>query len=103
MQYVQLLGMMVKIHNVILAVIMGLLFGHAFEAGQSIVCLQLFGRVVLLPVFFNAVLLINASLTDPFDNGTCGGFPAAKYDHALEVDGKSFVDAATNLPQWLTA
>jgi len=102
MQYVHLLGTMVKIHNLILAIIMGLLFGHAFQSGQIIVCVQLFARTLLIPVFFNAVLLINASLTDPFDNGT-GAFPSSNYDHAIEVDGSSFVEASGNLPSWITA
>lgn len=100
MQYVHLLGLMVKIHNVVIAVLMGILFGAAVRDGQTIICSQLFGRTVLMPILFNAILLINAELSDPFDGGSAD-FPGLKYDKAIEADGKAMISAAEALPAFI--
>merc|ERR1719377_416003 len=85
MQYVHLLGLLVKLHNLVLSVIMGALFGAAVRNGEIIICVQLFGRTLILPFLFNAILLINAELSDPFD-GSESDFPGAIYQDALEKD-----------------
>jgi len=100
MQYVHLLGFLVKLHNLVLSIIMGLLFGAAFSNGQYIICVMLFGRTLILPLLFNAILLINAELSDPFDGGETD-FPCLAYEQALEKDGKAFVAAYKNLPDWM--
>lgn len=102
MQYVHLLGLMVKIHNVVIAVLMGILFGAAVRDGQTIICSQLFGRTVLMPILFNAILLINAELSDPFDGGSAD-FPGLKYDKAIEADGKAIITASEALPAFIAA
>merc|ERR1719188_2697544 len=79
---------------------MGPLFGAALNAGKSIVCIQLFGRTLILPFLFNAILAINAGLADPFDGGQ-SDFPGERYEKALEVDCKAFVSAVQNAPSWL--
>jgi len=100
MQYVHLLCFLVKMHNCILSVIMGALFGAAVRNAQIIICIQLAGRTVILPLLFNAILLINAELADPFDGGPTD-FPALAYSAALEKDGSSFVKASQNQPDWM--
>jgi len=100
MQYVHLLGFLVKMHNVILSVIMGSLFGAAIRNSEIIICVQLAGRTLILPLLFNAILLINAELADPFDGGPTD-FPALAYSKALEMDGSSFVKASQNQPDWM--
>jgi len=100
MQYVHLLGLLVKMHNLVLAIIMGILFGAALRDMEMIICVQLFGRTCLLPLLFNAILLINAELSDPFE-GNMSDFPGTTYEKALEKDGKAFCDATNNLPDWL--
>jgi len=100
MQYVHLLGLLVKLHNTVLAVIMGILFGAAVRDGRTIICIQLFCRTLILPVMFNAILLINCELSDPFD-GAITAFPTSKYEKALEKDAQSVLDAYDNLPQWM--
>jgi len=100
MQYVHLLGFLVKMHNVILSVIMGSLFGAAVRNSEIIICIQLAGRTLILPLLFNAILLINAELADPFDGGPTD-FPALAYSKALEMDGSSFVKASQNQPDWM--
>jgi len=98
--YVHLLGMLVKVHNTILAVIMGALFGAAVRDGNTIICVQLFARTLILPFLFNAILLINTELSDPFDGGI-SGFPVSVYEKALDNDSKGMVKATEHEPEWM--
>lgn len=100
MQYVHLLGFLVKVHNIICAILMGLLFSRAVKDRSIIICMQLIGRTLLLPFLFNAILLISAQLADPFDGGT-SDFPGGKYDKGIEADSQSFLEAGSRLPKWL--
>lgn len=100
MTYVHLLGFLVKMHNAILAVIMGVLFGAAVRNAETIICCQLIGRTLILPVLFNAILLINAELSDPF-SGHQTDFPATAYQNALEKDGSAVLAAGRNMPDWM--
>merc|ERR1719491_2227694 len=101
-QKVHLLGFLVKMHNVVLAIIMGFLFGAAVRNAEIIICLQLFGRTLLLPFLFNAILLINAQLSDPF-SGSATDFPGNAYQSGLEKDCKGVVAAHENMPDWVVA
>jgi len=101
MQYVHLLGVLVKMHNFVLAVIMGSLFGAAVRNGEIIICLQLAGRTLILPLLFNAILLINAELSDPFEAHE-SDFPCNAYSNAIEQGGASFVKAGQNVPDWMS-
>lgn len=100
MQYVHVLGLLVKMHNLVLAVIMGSLFGMALRNSQIIICIQTFARTLILPFLFNAILLINAELSDPF-NGSPTDFPGLIYQGALDKDCKGFVSATQNMPDWV--
>merc|ERR1719401_408307 len=100
MQYVHVLGLLVKMHNFVLAVIMGFLFGMALRNGQTIVCMQTFFRTLILPFLFNAILLINANLADPF-SGDDADFSGSTYQKALEKDCQGFIDATDNFPEWM--
>jgi len=100
MQYVHLLGFLVKMHNVILAVIMGLLFGAALRNGYVILCVQLFARTLILPFLFNAILLINCDLSDPFNGGETD-FPGEVYVANIGKDCDGIVDITNHVPEWL--
>jgi len=102
MQYVHLLGLLVKMHNFVLALIMGGLFGAAIRNGETIICVQLFARTLILPFLFNAILLINAELTDPFNGGETD-FPGMALQANLEKDCKGIISATQNMPDWLAA
>jgi len=102
MQYVHLLGGLVKLHNLLLCIIMGALFGAAVRNGETIICIQLAGRTLLLPLLFNAILLINSELSDPFD-GHPTDFPALNYQNALDKDGSGIVKASQNRPDWMSS
>jgi hypothetical protein len=101
MQYVHLLGLLVKMHNFVLALIMGILFGAAYCGGEWLICAQLFGRTLILPFLFNAILLINAELSDPFDGGI-SDFPDGGYIGNLGKDCQGIMDASNKLPSWIT-
>jgi hypothetical protein len=100
MQYVHLLGLLVKSHNIVLAFIMGCLFGAALRSAEYFICGQLFLRTLILPLLFNAILLINAELSDPFD-GHSTDFPRFAYTDGLKNDGEAYVKAGQNMPEWL--
>jgi hypothetical protein len=100
MQYVHLLGLLVKMHNGVIALIMGILFGAAYREGEWVICAQLFGRTLILPFLFNAILLINADLSDPFDGGI-SDFPDGGYLGNLGKDCKGIIDASKQMPTWI--
>lgn len=102
MQYVHLLGLLVKMHNFVLALLMGLLCGAAFRNRQIIICTQLASRTLILPFLFNAILLLNSELSDPFNGGETD-FPGCVYQNTLENDAKGMVSATKNMPDWLAA
>jgi hypothetical protein len=102
MQYVHVLGVLVKMHNMVLALIMGCLFGAALRDREIIICVQTFARTLILPFLFNAILLINSELSDPF-NGSDTDFPGLIYETTLDKDCKGFVSATQNMPDWLVA
>jgi len=102
MQYVHLLGLLVKMHNTVLAMIMGILFGAAVRNNETIICLQCFARTLVLPFLFNAILLINAELSDPFEGSTTD-FPGSAYEKTLDKDCQGLVSATQNMPDWLAA
>merc|ERR1719224_332306 len=97
-----MLGLLVKMHNAVLAIIMGILFGAAIRNGETIICVQTFARTLILPFLFNAILLINAELSDPF-SGTDTDFPGMVYQNALDKDCQAFKDATDNLPTWVSS
>lgn len=99
-QYVHLLGFLVKLNNVIQAVIAGILFGPKAHAGQDISCVLLIMKLTMLPLLFNAILLINAELSDPFDGGL-SDFPKERYIKAVMVDGAKIVHAGQAAPPWI--
>jgi len=100
MGYVHLLGLMVKLHNVILAILMALVsVKHAgrFDAvstGRAIF------RCFFIPLLYNAILIINDELTDPFGHDI-SDFPAHIICRRLQSDVQSFVEIGDNLPDWI--
>jgi len=100
MQYVHLLGFLVKMHNLVLSMIMGTLFGAAVRNRYFILCIQLFARTLILPFLFNAILLINCELADPFNGGETD-FPGEIYQAAIANDCKGILATSQNVPSWL--
>ena len=57
-------------------------------------------KVFFIPLLYNAILLVNASLADPF-GGEVNDFPKSKYERGIESDGLSYVQAGEHLPMWM--
>jgi len=100
MSYIHLLGLLVKTHNVCLALLMGLLMGDAIRAGHVVLCCQIVGRTILCPFLYNAIILINDELHDPF-SGESSNFPMLKYDDIMMSDASAVLSAQDHLPSWL--
>jgi hypothetical protein len=97
MQYVHVLGVLVKMHNSVVAIIMGILFGMSLRKQEVIICVQTFARTLILPFLFNAILLMNANLADPF-SGDDTDFPGSIYAGAIGKDCEGFIAAGQNKP-----
>jgi len=100
MSYIHLLGLLVKTHNVCLAILMGLLMGQAIQQRAGVLCCQIVGRTILCPFLYNAILLINDELQDPF-SGDSSNFPMLMYDDVMMKDTCGFLAAQEHLPQWI--
>merc|ERR1712232_974117 len=81
---------------------MGILFMPHFDRGDLISCSLFVLKLTMLPLLFNAILVINAELADPFDGGV-SNFPKERYIGVVVVDGCKIVESAANLPPWLEA
>jgi len=99
-QYVHFIGWMVKLHNVVLAALMGTIMAGNVYMERWIMCATILVRVWLIPMLYNAILLINEDIMDPF-SGDLMDFPMRKYDEGIESDCKSYVDAGRYLPEWM--
>ena len=101
MQYTHFIGILVKLHNLAVTVLMASIFAGELLNHQQILWLSLLARVAVFPLLYNAILLLNEEIMNPF-SGDLIDFPMQKYDRSLEEDGLGYEDAARNLPAWLT-
>jgi predicted membrane chloride channel (bestrophin family) len=100
MGYVHLLGLMVKLHNVILAFLMALVSAkHAGHHDSVATCRAMF-RCFFMPFLYNAILIINDELTDPFGTDM-SDFPSHVLCRRMFNDVTSFVEMGDNLPDWI--
>jgi len=100
MGYVHLLGLMVKLHNVILALLMALVsVKHAGRYDPMSTARSVF-RCFFMPFLYNSILIINDELTDPFGRDM-SDFPAHVICRRLHADLHSFVEMGDNLPPWI--
>jgi predicted membrane chloride channel (bestrophin family) len=101
MGYVHLLGLMVKLHNVILAFLMALLSVKHASLWDPVATSRVMFRCFFMPLLYNALLIINDELTDPFGHDV-SDFPAHVIARRLNNDVQSFVGMGNNLPSWVT-
>jgi len=100
MGYVHLLGLMVKLHNVILAVLMALVSVKHAGNKDSVATIRAMFRCFFMPLLYNAILIINDELTDPFGKDV-SDFPAHVLCRRLFDDVTSFVEMGDHLPEWI--
>merc|ERR1719161_2817821 len=65
-QYVHLLGLLVKLHNFFVALILGMQMASSLHESHLMEPIQLVGRVFLVPFLYNSLLLINEQPGRPF-------------------------------------
>jgi len=100
MGYVHLLGLMVKLHNVILALLMALVSVKHAGRYDSVSTARAVFRCFFMPFLYNSILIINDELTDPFGHDM-SDFPAHVMCRRLNSDLYSFVEMGDNLPDWI--
>lgn len=103
MAYIHLLGLMVKLHNVMVAILMAILSAKHSQAGDELGAFRTMFRAFFMPFLYNSILLINDDLSDPF-SGDLTDFPLRKLMRGIKDDAKSIISCGTpeNLPAWLT-
>lgn len=101
--YVHMLGLIVKLHNVLVAILIAMLSAKHATRGDELGAFRTMVRAFLIPFFYNAILMINNEMTDPFD-GDMTGFPLRAVVCGIQDDAKSIVchGTAESLPRWLT-
>jgi len=102
--YVHLLCLMVKLHNVILTLLMSM--ATVKNAGgrggfQAVGVFRTAFRAFFMPFLYNAILILNSEVTNPF-GGDPGDFEFANYDVHMAVAGKACAGAIDNAPKWIT-
>jgi len=100
MGYVHLLGLMVKLHNVILALLMALVSVKHAGHQNTVAIFRAMFRCFFMPFLYNAILVINDELTDPFGTDV-SDFPAHLLYQSLSDDVTSFINMGNNLPEWI--
>jgi len=103
--YVHLLCLMVKLHNLILTVLMAMtaVMHAGGQHGFDIVgVFRVSVRAFFMPFLYNALLVLNAEVTDPF-GGDDGDFSWSNFDSNLAMSGKSYAKASNHLPESLKA
>merc|ERR1712139_100306 len=98
--YVHIIGFMVKSYNLVLSVSMGFVMSHAVHNRNVLEMIFICMKVSLMTIVYNAVLLMNKALADPFGLDHTD-FPMRKYEQGLESDGLSYVAAGNHVPEWL--
>jgi len=105
MGYVHLLCFMVKLHNCLLAVLMALigvmLLGDSHKISVQVVPLfRTCFRAFFMPFLYNAILILNTDVTDPFGTDSCD-FDYASFDISMQETAEAFTSAATTVPLWM--
>jgi len=102
MQYTHFIGLLVKVHNLSVAVLMSTVIAGRIKVDSHLIYFTLIAKLVALPILYNCILLLNEEIMNPF-NGDLMDFPMKKYDEAIEEDGRAYVAAGKNLPAWMKA
>jgi len=101
--YVHLLCLMVKLHNVIITVLMALTTVMLAGGAQGIQPVGMFRtafRAFFMPFLYNAILILNMQVTDPF-GGDSVDFDFNLYDRGMLASAKAYAKASRDPPDWL--
>lgn len=95
--YVHIISFMTKMYTLTLAVSLGHAMALACIEGDKLNMIFMVAKVMFVPMIYNAVLLMNEGLADPFGFQK-NDWAMEKYVHTMETDGKSYISARENLP-----
>eukprot|EP00927_Polykrikos_kofoidii_P018696 TRINITY_DN1869_c0_g1_i2.p1 TRINITY_DN1869_c0_g1~~TRINITY_DN1869_c0_g1_i2.p1 ORF type:complete len:439 (-),score=45.50 TRINITY_DN1869_c0_g1_i2:73-1305(-) len=102
MPYVHLVGLGVKLHNILVAILMAFVCAVYAIKADYMGCFRATSRAFLMPFLYNAILSINSDLTDPF-SGDLLDFSLGWFVREIKDDAKAivFCGDVENLPPWL--
>merc|ERR1719343_583817 len=80
--YVQFIGFLVKVHNIGVALLSGLVLSHLIREKKWLFCFTEAVRVFFPTLMYNAILLINEEIMNPF-SGDISDFPMKKFDETM--------------------
>lgn len=101
--YVHLLCLMVKLHNFILTILMALtcvMLAGGEKGLQPVGMFRTSFRAFFMPFLYNAILILNSEVTDPFGNDV-GDFQWITMEENIKMSSESYREAAKHLPDWL--
>merc|ERR1719263_1857176 len=95
---------MVKLHNLILTLLMAMttvkLTGGR-GGFQPVGVFRTAFRAFFMPFLYNALLVLNAEVTNPF-GGDAGDFDFGQYDVHMAAAGKACAGAVAHAPAWIS-
>lgn len=103
MGYVHLLCLMVKLHNVFINILMAMLTVkdvHSADGG-SVAVFRFAFRAFFMPFLYNALLILNAEVVDPFDGSDAADFNYNYHDINMLASTKSYYKASMLPPTCL--
>jgi len=104
MGYVHLLCLMVKLHNVFINILMAMLtvkVVHSAKEGGSVAIFRFAFRAFFMPFLYNALLILNAQVADPFDGSDEADFNYNYHDINMLASTKSYYTASMLPPACL--
>lgn len=101
-QYVHLLSVLVKVHNLALGLCNGALASVFLAEGRYVMMVATLLRSQLMSCVFTSVLLMSQELQFPFD-GYASDFPMLKYDTRQRIGATKYGEVSKTWPKVLKA
>lgn len=101
--YVHLLCLMVKLHNLIVTILMAMTtvkLAGGEKGFQAVGVFRTAFRAFFMPFLYNAILILNTEVTDPFGDDAMD-FDFMRYDVNMLMSAKSYRKASESCPGWL--
>jgi len=92
LQYVHIITLFVKVQNMFIALLGGIIVFVKFDEGKSLSAQLEIVKILLVPWLFNAALLICGKIDDPFGNDLVD-FPGKMLDRDLRLRSRAFQKA----------
>lgn len=98
-KYVHLLGLLVKIHNMMYCVCIGIDMAHHLQTKNKISIGMAVLRAFVVPFIYNSLMLVGVELQNPF-NGDVSDLPMTAIQKGMDSDQKEFINMSNQLPDW---